>query len=335
VRAPGDFRTRIVCDRPVIFCRDSKSRIRVFLNTCRHRGSLVCREAEGNAKSHTCFYHGWTTTATASLDAVPGEDAYPPRFKKADFALKEPPRVASYRGFVFLNFDANAIPLEDYLAGAREYIDIIVDQSPSGEMEVIQGLQDYDIRANWKLLAENSFDDYHLISVHASWLSYLRNSGVEMKRPEKGHLLPGHGVGKPLGNGHGCTDNVNFRGRPVARWIPIYGEAAKPRSSASAPSWSSARRASRVARCRHEPQPLHLSEPVPERRLVGHHPHVLPSGARPHAGARLGARAPGGIGNGARRPSGQFSHVLRPGRLRHAGRHRGAGDDTGRARHLP
>ena len=99
--------------------------------------------------------------------ACPGEDAYPPSFRKSDFALKEPPHVASYRGFVFLNFDPNAVPLEDYLAGAKEYIDLIVDQSPSGQMEVIQGLQDYDIRANWKLLAENSFDDYHLISVHA------------------------------------------------------------------------------------------------------------------------------------------------------------------------
>jgi p-cumate 2,3-dioxygenase alpha subunit len=228
VRAPGDFRTRIVCDRPVIFCRDSKNRVRVFLNTCRHRGSIVCRESEGNAKSHTCFYHGWSYNRDGELDGVPGQDAFPPSFRKSDFGLKEPPQVASYRGFVFLNFDPNAMPLEQYLAGAKEYIDIILDQSPSGQMEVIQGVQDYDIRANWKLLAENSFDDYHLLSVHGSWLNYLKNSGVEMKRPEKGHLLPAHGVGKVLGNGHGCTDNVNFRGRPVARWIPIYGEAAKP-----------------------------------------------------------------------------------------------------------
>ncbi len=49
--------------------------------------------------------------------ACPGEDAYPPRFRKSDFGLKEPPHVASYRGFVFLNFDANAVPLEEYLAG--------------------------------------------------------------------------------------------------------------------------------------------------------------------------------------------------------------------------
>jgi p-cumate 2,3-dioxygenase alpha subunit len=35
-------------------------------------------------------------------------------------------------------------------------------------------------------------------------------------------------VGKVLGNGHAVIDNENFRGRPVAKWIPLYGEAAKP-----------------------------------------------------------------------------------------------------------
>lgn len=228
VRAPGDFRTRTVCGRPVIFCRDSSNAVRVFLNTCRHRGAVVCREAEGNAKHFTCFYHGWTYDRDGALYGLPGQNAYPPNFNRAEFALKEPPRVASYRGFVFLNFDAGAMPLDDYLAGAKEYIDLVIDQSPSGGMEVIPGAQEYDIRANWKLLVENSFDDYHLLSTHSTWLNYLKNSGVEMKRPDEGHLLPAHGVGKVLGNGHAVIDNVNFRGRPVARWIPIYGEAAKP-----------------------------------------------------------------------------------------------------------
>ena len=224
VRAPGDFRTRSICGRPVIFCRDGKSAVRVFLNVCRHRGAPVCREAEGNAKSYTCFYHGWSYDRDGNLDGVPGQGDYPASFDRKQFGLSEPARVASYRGFVFLNFDAQALPLEEYLAGAKEYIDLVADQSPSGRMEVIQGTQDYDIRANWKMLAENSFDDYHLVSTHATWLNYLKNSGVEMKRPERGHLLPAHGVGKALGNGHATTDNVNFRGRPVARWIPIYGE---------------------------------------------------------------------------------------------------------------
>ena len=228
VRAPGDFRTRTVCGRPVIFCRDSKNAVRVFLNTCRHRGAMVCREPEGNAKTHTCFYHGWSYDRDGRLDGVPGEKDYPASFKKSDYGLKEAPRVETYRGFVFLNFEPEAMPLEDYLAGAKEYIDLVVDQSPSGQMEVIQGTQEYDIRANWKLLVENSFDDYHLLTTHSTWLNYLKNAGVEMKRPDRGHLLPAHGVGKPLGNGHAVIDNVNFRGRPVAKWIPVYGAAAKP-----------------------------------------------------------------------------------------------------------
>jgi len=228
VRAPGDFRTRMVCGRPLILCRDSRNELRVFLNTCRHRGTVVCREAQGNAERYTCFHHGWTYDRDGRLYAVPGQSAYPPNFDRTELGLKEPPRVEAYRGFVFLNFDANAVPLREYLGSAVEYIDLVLDQSPSGRMEMIHGTQEYDIRANWKLLVENSYDDYHLLTTHATWLDYLKSSGVEVKRPEKGHVLPSHGLGKDLGNGHGTTDNVNFRGRPVAAWIPIYGDAAKP-----------------------------------------------------------------------------------------------------------
>jgi phenylpropionate dioxygenase-like ring-hydroxylating dioxygenase large terminal subunit len=228
VRAPGDFRTRTLCGRPVIFCRDSRNAVRVFLNTCRHRGTVVCREAEGNAKNYTCFYHGWSYNRDGVLDGVPGEKDYPPSFRRGEWNLKEAPRVESYRGFVFLNFDAGAVSLDEYLGRAKEYIDLVLEQSPSGKMEVIQGTQDYEIKANWKLLVENSFDDYHLLTTHATWLDYLKNAGVQMKRPERGQLLPSHGRGLVLGNGHATTDNVNFRGRPVAKWIPVYGEAAKP-----------------------------------------------------------------------------------------------------------
>src|SRR5499427_9024715 len=227
LKSAGDFRTRWAAGRPIIFCRDREGTIRCLINSCRHRGATVCREREGNARNFYCMYHGWTYQLDGALRNVPGEEAYPPSFDKSKMGLVAVPRLESYRDFWFLNFDRDAVDLVTYLAGARDYIDLVVDQSPSGRMEIISGVQEYDIKANWKLLVENSFDDYHLLSTHSTWLNYLRDAGVAMKPPEQGHLLPAHGVGKDLGNGHAVIDNVNFRGRPVARWIPIYGQDAK------------------------------------------------------------------------------------------------------------
>jgi len=226
IAKPGDFRTRHVAGRPIIFCRDSHGSVRAYLNTCRHRAAMVCRERQGNASRFTCVYHGWNYAIDGRLIRVPGRESYGPAFREADFPLVDVPRLDSYRGFWFLAFGAVASPLAENLAGAREYIDLVVDQSPTGEMEIIAGTQEYDIRANWKLLVENSFDDYHLAATHSTYLEYMRDSGVNVTVP-RGLLMPAHGIGKSLGNGHAVVDNINFRGRPVAAWIPLYGEEAK------------------------------------------------------------------------------------------------------------
>lgn len=229
VKAPGDFVTRKVAGRPVIMCRDSAGEVRLYLNTCRHRGAQVCRERQGNTRRFYCFYHGWSYDCDGRLVNVPGDDAYPEEFDRSALGLAEAPRFESYRGFWFACFDERVADLGSYLAGAKEYIDLVVDQSPSGEMEIVTGVQEYDVDANWKLLVENSFDDYHLHSTHTTWLEYMKDAGVDIKVPKgQGLLLPKRGIGRNLGNGHAVIDNANFRGRPVAAWISIYGEEAKP-----------------------------------------------------------------------------------------------------------
>ena len=145
----------------------------------------------------------------------------------------------------------------DYLAGAKDYIDLVIDQSPSGQMEIIAGVQEYDVAANWKLMVENSVDDYHLPSTHSTWLNFMANSGVKIEPPkEEGLVLPTRGKAVELGNGHFTTDNVNFRGRPVAKWIPLYGEPAKAEIDAiRAGTGRPARPGARDPRRRHQPQP--------------------------------------------------------------------------------
>ncbi|MBN9082481.1 MAG: hypothetical protein BGP04_06885 [Rhizobiales bacterium 62-17] len=224
----GDFQSRRVAGRPIIFARDSKGQVRCFFNTCRHRGALVCTERHGNVRRFSCVYHGWIYNNDGSLARIPGDEAYIENFDTSGLGLKSPARFEQYRDFWFMCLDADVPALTDYLGKATDYIDLVIEQSPSGKMEVLHGTQEYDVQANWKLMVENSVDDYHLPTTHSTWLNFMANSGVKVEPPkDKDLVLPTRGFAFDLGNGHFTTDNVNFRGRPVAAWIPLYGESAK------------------------------------------------------------------------------------------------------------
>ena len=229
----GDFVTRKVAGRPIIFARDQKGEIRCHFNTCRHRGATVCLERAGNARRFMCVYHGWIYNNDGSMARVPGDDAYSAAFDQTQLGLKKPAKFDHYRDFWFMNLDPNAVSLRDYLGKTTDYIDLVVEQSPSAKMEILPGTHEYDVAANWKLMVENSVDDYHLPSTHSTWLNFMKNSGVKVEPPkEAGLVLPTKGYAIDLGHGHFTTDNVNFRGRPVAKWIPLYGDEAKPEMEA-------------------------------------------------------------------------------------------------------
>ena len=177
-------------------------------------------------------------------------------------------------------------------------------------------------------------DDYHLVTTHSTWLNYMRNSGVNIT-PTKGHMLPTKGFGLDLGNGHLTTDNPNYRGRPVARWISVYRRGGQgrhrrhPRRAGRA-----ARRGEGGARRRHQPQPLHLPQSRHQRRLVGDGAPLHAGRARPDARHRLGARPGRGDRGAARPPPARLPDLLRPRRLRHARRRRGAGAGAAGLRRL-
>lgn len=219
---PGDFCSRRVAGRPVILVRGGDGQVRVLLNTCTHRGALVCRERAGNARTFQCAYHAWTYNNQGELVGVPGEDAYSTAFNRSELGLASAPRVESYRGFVFVSFSPTIEDLVTYLAGAREYLNLVCDQSEQG-MEIIGGTQLYSMRANWKLLVENSIDGYHGLPTHKRYfLEFLSDTGVEVQR------MRITGTAKSLGNGHAVIENPEIPfGRPIADWIPAWGEAKK------------------------------------------------------------------------------------------------------------
>lgn len=214
----GSFVTRPVGGRNLIFNRDAAGVVRAQMNTCPHRGATVCREASGIAKNFTCSYHGWVFGADGKLRDLPGIESYAEGFcKNGKTDLVPVPRLEQYRDMWFVCFDANAVSLVEYLAGATEYLDLIADQAQQG-MEVVSGRQEYAIRANWKLLVENSFDGYHALSTHSTYFDFLANMNGVLKQ---NNVI---GFAKALGNGHAVVEYTAPWGRPVANWVPAYGE---------------------------------------------------------------------------------------------------------------
>ena len=71
-QTPATSAPASVAGRPIIFCRDRRSTPRALINSCRHRGAIVCREREGNARQFYCMYHGWTYHTDGKLKGDPG-----------------------------------------------------------------------------------------------------------------------------------------------------------------------------------------------------------------------------------------------------------------------
>ena len=234
VKEAGDFVTRQVAGRPVIISRGTDGRLRVLLNSCTHRGALVCRKPAGNTRLHRCPYHAWCFSPEGELRVVPGKNAYSEAFDRAELGLREPPGgTSTYRDFVFVNFNPdNDVSLEDYLAGAKDYLDLVADQS-AGRMEVVGGTHSYSMRGNYKLIAENGVDAYHAMSTHRRYFEWLVGTRgmssvlaqLERTVDESMRFFP-----RALGNGHSVPGRaVSTWGRPMAQWVPHFGEERRAR----------------------------------------------------------------------------------------------------------
>jgi len=166
---PGDFLTTTMGEEAVLVVRDPKRRIRVFLNSCRHRGARICRVDAGRARNFMCPYHGWTYDTEGRLRGVPQfREAYYEELDRNAWSLIEVPRVDSFRGLLFANFDANAVSLGDHLGNMKWYLDLVLGRSQGGNV-ALPGVHRWRLGGNWKLAAEQfNGDNYHANSLHQS-----------------------------------------------------------------------------------------------------------------------------------------------------------------------
>lgn len=202
---PGDFRVTDIGRQSVIMVRDDEGQVRLLMNRCAHRANAVCQVERGNAITFRCAYHGWTYRNNGELASVTYQDRYGASFRKEDYGLRMVPRIGIYRGFVFGSLSPVGITLEQHLgAGVKEQLDLFIDLSPEGELDVTAGVHKYGYRANWKFQIENGMDGYHANFVHQSFFENVRRrTGVNLT--DLGNSQSPAQT-RDLGNGHVMID---------------------------------------------------------------------------------------------------------------------------------
>ena len=232
IAKPHDFLTLMIGRQPVILTRKADGGIGGFANVCSHRGARVCREKSGNKKIFACGFHGWSYDSGGALVNVTDEKdgAYPEGFDRKNFGLRPVARIESYRGFIFASLNPDVPPLNEHLAGARAFIDLFADQSPTGKHEILRGVTRYTYKGNWKLQVENGLDGYHVGPVHANYMmTVMRRAAGESKNDTK--VIDLTTLGKGSGGGffafdHGHTvlwlDYSNYKDRPNYEFYDDY-----------------------------------------------------------------------------------------------------------------
>lgn len=171
---PNDFITMRAGRQPMIVSRDAAGALHAMVNACQHRGATLTRMSKGNQAAFTCPFHAWCYKNDGRLLKVKAPDQYCEDFDKSKRGLKKA-RIASYKGFVFISLDAAGTDtLEEYLGDARAFFDMVVAQSPTGELEVLPGKSTYTYEGNWKLQNENGLDGYHVSTVHYNYVATVR-----------------------------------------------------------------------------------------------------------------------------------------------------------------
>ena len=159
---------------PLLLVRDRENKVRVFQNSCRHRGMILVSEPKKIEGAIRCPYHSWCYSTAGELVSTPhvggpGNNTHE-AINKDDLGLTE---VRSHIWFdtVFINVDGAADPFEvvhaDLLARWKEFDKPMYHGGTESHF-------DLNLTTNWKLAIENYCESYHLPWVHPGLNSYSR-----------------------------------------------------------------------------------------------------------------------------------------------------------------
>jgi len=215
----GDYFTLDYFGIPVVVIRGKDGAIKAYVNSCRHRGAELV-SGSGNCKAFVCPYHSWTYTLDGALIGV-SEMEKTCKFDKAENGLV-PVRLETWGPFIFINMDPDAEDLFSYLGDLPEKF-----KSHNIDDLVCVRKVTYDIACNWKSMAENAMEDYHVATVHRKSIHEITDEVHEAEEPHGNYAsLRGKFKGSFAALGGNTTfpqiETLAGDSTEYTRWVLIY-----------------------------------------------------------------------------------------------------------------
>ena len=170
----GDAKPITFMGMPLLLLRDRNDQVRVFQNTCRHRGMILVEEPRKIEGAIRCPYHSWCYSTEGKLVSTPhvggpGQNTHPD-VDRSTLGLTEI-RSHIWRDVVWVNVDGQAPEFEVAMKP-------VMDRWAEFERPLFHGGADskfvLSVKSNWKLAVENYCESYHLPWVHPGLNSYSR-----------------------------------------------------------------------------------------------------------------------------------------------------------------
>ena len=156
----GDYFLFNIGKESIIIVRDNNNSVHAHFNVCRHRGSKICLENEGNSKALVCPYHAWTYNLDGSLKGarLMGED-----FNKKDWHLHKC-HSKIFESLIFINLSDSPNDFEEFIKPTKKFIEFhgLSDAK-------IAHRQYYPTNGNWKLTLDNFHECYHCQPSHPEY----------------------------------------------------------------------------------------------------------------------------------------------------------------------
>lgn len=175
VQNPGDYVTVQAGLNSIVVVKGRDQRLRAFHNMCRHRGTQLLRAVGKKQKAITCPYHDWTYDLAGNLVSVPEQETEFADLDKSKFCLHKA-SVQTWKGMLFVHPEPNPQPLLDWFGGIWEHLG---PHQPEKLIEYPESTYEKVIHANWKIVAENYMDVYHLSHLHSETLNMYDHANAK------------------------------------------------------------------------------------------------------------------------------------------------------------